>query len=233
MSDDPSRSDAPSDPSLREELNRQLAALAGPGAIDCGFATDTVSAERVDRLATAALAGRQPFYCMYRLSSGSPSPIETDGFPPPPPPWPWPAGYVGRADGVVFAVRETREGTLVRGRDVLGPGAPASPRRLGLGMTIPVVVSSPTATLDGDAGSIQGIVIVAAAIGTDGSVADTRVLKPLPLGIADVAEGLVRQSIFRPGRFFGVPIPVVQNVIVDSRTGLLSVRRPAEAANHA
>jgi hypothetical protein len=224
MSDnDPtSRNDRPSDSSIREALDQQLATLAGPGAINCGFATETASAEQVYRCATAALAAHRPFYCMYRLP-----PVRIEGYPPLPPAWPWPAGYVGRADGVVFEVREGRRGTLVRGPDVLVRGTAASPRRLGLGMTVPVVVSSPTAALDGAAPSIDGIVIVEAAIGADGSVTDARVLKPLPLGISEIAERLIRQSTFEPTRLFGVPIPVLYNVVVDSRAGRLSVRQPA------
>lgn len=226
-SDPTSRSDGASDSSIRVELRQQLATLAGPDAIDCGLATDTESAELVDRRATAALAAHRAFYCMYRQSRQGLSPIRVDGYPPAPPIWPGLAGYVGRDDGVVFEFCENYGGTLVRGTDVLVPGATASPRRLGPGMTVPVLVSSPTTALEGAAASINGIVIVEAAIGIDGSVTDARVLKPLPLGISEIAEGLVRQSTFQPSRLFGVAIPVFYNIVVDCRASLLSVRRPA------
>jgi len=219
-------SDGPSDSSIPVELRQQLAILAGPDAIDCGLATGTESAELVYRRATAALAAHRAFYCVYRQSSRGLSPVRIDGYPPPPPIWPWLAGYVGRDDGVVFEVGENSHGTLVRGPDVLVPGATTSPRRLGPGMTVPVLVSSPTAALDGAATSINGIVIVEAAIGVDGSVTDARVLKPLPLGISEIAERLIRQSIFQPSRLFGVTIPVFYNIVVDCRASHLSVRQP-------
>lgn len=123
--------------SIRDELDQQLATLAGPGAINCGLATERASAEQVSRCATAALAARQPFYCMYWQSSSGRSPVRSDGYPPVPPVWPLPAGYVGRADGVVFEVYENYRGTLVRGTDVLVSGVEGSSRRLGLGMTMP------------------------------------------------------------------------------------------------
>jgi hypothetical protein len=227
-SDPPSiRGDGLSNPLIRDELDRELATLAGPGAINCGFATERGSAEQVYRCATAALAAQQPFYCMYKQSNPGLYPVGSGSYPPAPPSLPWPVGYVGRADGVVFQVRENSRGTLVRGTDVLAPGTTTSPRRFGFGMTIPVLVSSPTAALDGAATSINGIVIVEAAIGIDGSVTDAHVLKPLPCGISDIADQLVRQCSFQPSRLFGVPLPVFYNIIVESRTGRLSVRQPA------
>lgn len=228
MSDDASMSRDPLDPSIREELQQRLATAAGPGAIDCGFATEAASAEEVYRRASAALAARQPFYCIY--SGRGLRPVAIKGYPPFQPVEHSAAGYVGRADGVVFEVRKYLRGPLTRGPDVLAPGGAASPRRLGLGMTIPIVVSSPTAALDGTAASIDGIVIVEAAIGIEGSVTDTRVLKPLPFGISDVAERLIRQSTFQPSRLFGAPIPVLFNIVVESRAGQLSVRPPVAEA---
>ena len=190
---------------------QQLALLAGSGAVNCGVATDISSSAEVYACAANALASHQGFYCLYSVRDAT---TFNDH-----------VGYIGRQDGVVLEARENPPGTYTRGAMVLIPGATPPPRRIGPGMTVPIVTSSAVAALSGKAMTIDGIVIIEAAIGPDGRVSDARVLKPLPFGIDADAERLVREATFQPSRFFGVPVTVLDNVTVDARAGQLQIRR--------
>lgn len=63
------------------------------------------------------------------------------------------------------------------------------------------------------AASIEGTVILEAVIGTDGSVEELRVLRPVPF-LSDAAFEAVRQWLFTPTRLNGERVPVVMTVTV-------------------
>lgn len=61
---------------------------------------------------------------------------------------------------------------------------------------------------------VQGIVIVEALIGQDGSVREAKVLRSVPM-LDDAALGAVRQWQFTPTLVNGDPVPVVMTVTVN------------------
>jgi protein TonB len=63
------------------------------------------------------------------------------------------------------------------------------------------------------AAGIKGTVILEAVIGTDGTVREVRVLRPLPFLEAAAVEA-VQQWLFTPTRLNGEPVPVVMSVTV-------------------
>jgi Gram-negative bacterial TonB protein C-terminal len=218
---------------VRPPAAEKLAALAGKEAIDCGTAVDRNSADGVYACAATALARRRPFFCRY---SPPPAPIVSDAGTPMLPGadlspariggvWGWPAAFAGTSAGVVYAVDPK---SFARGQPVLIPDAIPPPKRLGVGMTLPVPIDPETAPLPRRAAGVHGLAIVEAIIDIDGSVAQTRVLKPLPEHAGDVAEALVRRTKFRPSRFFGVAVPVIYSISVEVSEGNAAiVRRPA------
>jgi TonB family protein len=65
---------------------------------------------------------------------------------------------------------------------------------------------------------VQGIVIVEATIGTDGSVTDARVLRPVAL-LDQAAVDAVLQWKFTPTLLNGEPVPVIMTMTVNFRLG--------------
>ena len=63
------------------------------------------------------------------------------------------------------------------------------------------------------AAGAEGVVIIEAVIGRDGTVQNARVIKGLP-GLDDAALGAVRQWLFTPTMLNGRPIEVVMTVTV-------------------
>ena len=72
---------------------------------------------------------------------------------------------------------------------------------------------APTYPAVARAAHIEGTVILEAVIGTDGSVQELRVLRPVPF-LSDAALEAVRQWLFTPTRLNGEPVPVVMTVTV-------------------
>jgi protein TonB len=64
---------------------------------------------------------------------------------------------------------------------------------------------------------IEGFVIIEAIIDRNGNVTDARILKPLPLGLADSALEAVKRWRFHPGTLNGQPVPVIYNLTVNFR----------------
>jgi protein TonB len=60
---------------------------------------------------------------------------------------------------------------------------------------------------------VQGVVIVEATIGSDGSVQNARVLRSIPL-LDAAALDAVKQWQFTPTLLNGVPVPVIMTVTV-------------------
>ena len=61
---------------------------------------------------------------------------------------------------------------------------------------------------------IQGAVILQATIDKNGDVTDTKVLKPLPMGLAEAAVSAVEQWKFKPATLNGRPVAVYYNLTV-------------------
>ncbi len=61
---------------------------------------------------------------------------------------------------------------------------------------------------------IQGIVVLQATIDKNGDVTDTKVLKPLPMGLAEAAVSAVEQWKFKPATLNGKPVAVYYSLTV-------------------
>ena len=62
---------------------------------------------------------------------------------------------------------------------------------------------------------IQGAVILQATIDKNGDIMDVKVLKPLPMGLAEAAEAAVKQWKFKPATLNGKPVAVCYNLTVN------------------
>jgi TonB family protein len=94
-------------------------------------------------------------------------------------------------------------------------------QRLGVGSNVkaPTLIDrvEPILPPDERAAGITGIVIVEVKINDRGTVDDVKVLKVLPFGLDQAAADAVRQWTFRPGTLGDQPVPVVVNLVVNSR----------------
>lgn len=81
----------------------------------------------------------------------------------------------------------------------------------------PSRISGPDPEFPNVGGRVQGVVILEVWIRKDGTVADVKVLKPLPLGISEAAVAAVREWRYSPGTVAGVAVPVVHNQTVHFR----------------
>jgi len=62
---------------------------------------------------------------------------------------------------------------------------------------------------------IQGLVVLEAVIGVDGSVGEVEVLRPLPMGLSEAAARAVEEWRYRPATLDGRPLAVILTVTVD------------------
>lgn len=76
----------------------------------------------------------------------------------------------------------------------------------------------PVYPAEGQVNRVQGIVIVEAVIGCDGSVTEVRVLRGHPL-LNDAALDAVRQWQYTPTLLNGVPVPVIMTMTVTFTLG--------------
>jgi protein TonB len=65
---------------------------------------------------------------------------------------------------------------------------------------------------------VQGVVIIEATIGPDGTVQNARVLRSIPL-LDNAALEAVRQWVFTPTLLNGSPVPVIMTVTVNFQLG--------------
>lgn len=95
------------------------------------------------------------------------------------------------------------------------PPAPAPVLRVGGNIRPPQKVSdmTPAYPAIARAARVEGVVILEAVIGEDGSVSDVRVLRSIPLLDAAAMEA-VRQWRFTPTLLNGEPVPVVMTITV-------------------
>ena len=158
---------------------------------------------------------------------------------PPPPPPPPPAAPVPQVAEVpetsleAFDISEIRgvEGRVVGGiiGGVVGgllsapppPPPPAEPIRVGGNISLPENTRrvEPQYPAVARAASVSGIVILEAVIGSDGRIADVKVLRSVPL-LDDAAIEAVRQWEYTPTLLNGVPVSVIMTVTLNFQLSL-------------
>jgi TonB family protein len=96
------------------------------------------------------------------------------------------------------------------------PPPPPAPVRVGGDIQAPQKVHnvSPQYPQIAQSARVQGVVIIEAVIGPDGSVQEARVLRSIPL-LDAAALDAVRQWRYTPTLLNGVPVPVIMTVTVN------------------
>jgi protein TonB len=96
------------------------------------------------------------------------------------------------------------------------PPPPPAPVRVGGNIQAPKKVKdqNPVYPPIAQSARVQGVVILEATIGPNGSVQDVRVLRSIPLLDAAAIEA-VRQWQYTPTLLNGVPVPVIMTVTVN------------------
>jgi protein TonB len=107
------------------------------------------------------------------------------------------------------------QGHRVMSRITSSVGA-TMPLRVGGNISAPAKVRDvkPVYPADAQAAKVQGVVIVEATIGTDGSVVDARVLRSIPM-LDQAAIDAVKQWQFTPTLLNGAAVPVIMTVTVN------------------
>ena len=95
-------------------------------------------------------------------------------------------------------------------------GAQVQPIRVGQGVMPPRKTKDvrPVYPPAAESARVQGVVIIEATIGPDGHVAETRVLRSIPL-LDEAAVAAVKQWEFTPTLINGVPVPIIMTVTVN------------------
>lgn len=127
----------------------------------------------------------------------TPGPTSTQAMPPPPPPPP---------GSMVSVMSESYRQTLES----------LQPLRIGGGLKPPTKIKDvkPAYPPEAQAARVQGVVIVEAIIDADGKVADSRILRSIPL-LNDAALRAVQEWEFTPTLLNGMPQSVVMTVTVN------------------
>ena len=127
--------------------------------------------------------------------------ISTQAMPPPPPPAP-PSG------SMVTVMSESYRQTLES----------LQPLRVGGGLKAPTKIKDvkPVYPPEAQGARVEGVVIVEAIIDVDGKIADSRILRSIPL-LDDAALLAVQQWQFTPTLLNGMPQSVVMTVTVNFR----------------
>ena len=142
------------------------------------------------RLIDEADALRMRAMSLQRVSAG----IVDAGGPPPPPP-PQSAGFGELFDQTAARLTPVRVGGTIR--------TPTKTRD-----------ARPVYPVEAQADRVQGVVIVEAIIGTDGNVANARVLRSIPR-LDAAALDAVSQWQFTPTHVDGQPVPILMTVTVN------------------
>ncbi len=97
------------------------------------------------------------------------------------------------------------------------PPAPAGPLRVGGDVKAPIIVNraQPDYTETARKARIAGVVIVEAIIDKNGNVDDVKVVKGLPMGLADEAVKAVKKWKFKPGTHNGQAVATIFNLTVN------------------
>jgi TonB family protein len=96
------------------------------------------------------------------------------------------------------------------------PPAPPPPIRVGSGIRPPRKVKDvrPVYPAVAQSARVQGVVVIEATIRADGTVAETKVVRSIPL-LDQAAVDAVRQWVFEPTLVNGVAVPVITIVTVN------------------
>jgi protein TonB len=123
----------------------------------------------------------------------------------------------GMKGGEVGGTGTGTEGSGTGGVDA--PVAPAGPLRVGGDVKAPIIVNraDPDYTESARRARIAGIVIVEAIIDRQGNVDQVKVIKGLPMGLADEAVKAVKKWKFKPGTHNGQAVATIFNLTVNFR----------------
>jgi protein TonB len=96
------------------------------------------------------------------------------------------------------------------------PPPPQAPVRVGGNIKAPTNIKrvNPVYPPIAQSARVQGVVIIEATIGPDGSVKDAKILRSIPL-LDQAALDAVKQWRFTPTLLNGVPVPVIMTVTVN------------------
>lgn len=91
--------------------------------------------------------------------------------------------------------------------------------RVGTGVSAPRLISSPDPVYTEAArtAQIQGTCVLLVVIGTDGSVRNVQIARPVGFGLDDNAVAAVKQWLFKPSIKDGEPVPVQVSIEVNFR----------------
>jgi TonB family protein len=97
-----------------------------------------------------------------------------------------------------------------------GEAVPSAPVRVGGNIKVPakIVNVAPVMPEVARQAGVSGVVILEATVGTDGAIAEARVLRSIPL-LDQAALDAVRQWRFEPTLLNGAPVPVIMTVTVN------------------
>jgi protein TonB len=124
-----------------------------------------------------------------------------------------------RPDGVEGGLPDSLAGsglTLLPEPPPPPPPSPRAPVRPGGDLRLPTRIKEvqPVYPAIAQSARVQGVVVIEAVIGTDGTVRDAKVLRSIPL-LDQAAVDAVRQWEYTPSRLNGVPVPVIMTVTVN------------------
>ncbi|HSP13135.1 MAG TPA: hypothetical protein VLV78_00100 [Thermoanaerobaculia bacterium] len=190
-------------------LRQRTIELAPAGAFDCGSSPAPV--DSIERCATEHLARKAPFFCV--LAPHLTRDVVYDVRP-------FIEAYIGNRTGTVYRVIGDSHRSYKR-VPVLGPDLMAPPVRVGGWVRAPEVIRQVRQKVRAD--SIRGIVIIEAIVDERGVISQTRILKPLPMKLDEIADELLRKAEVRPGTFLGKPIPVLFNFSAKVENGEITV----------
>ena len=132
-------------------------------------------------------------------------------------------GEVGGVIGGVPGGEVGGTGTGTEGSGTGGLDAPVAPAdgplRVGGDVKAPVILNraDPDYTEPARKARVAGIVIVEAIIDKQGNVDQVKVIKGLPMGLADEAVKAVKKWKFKPGTHNGQPVATIFNLTVNFR----------------
>jgi TonB family protein len=97
------------------------------------------------------------------------------------------------------------------------PAEPTGPIQVGGDVKAPVKLAAPQPQYTEIArkARIQGIVIVQAIIDKQGNVTNVKILKSLPMGLAEAAADAIKKWKFKPATLNGKPVAVYYNLTVN------------------
>ena len=144
------------------------------------------------RLIDEADALRARAMSLQRVNAGI---VDAGGPPPPPPPPSQSAGFGEPFDQTSARLTPVRVGGPIR--------TPTKTRHV-----------SPAYPVEAQGARVQGVVILEAIIGSDGNVANARVLRSIPI-LDAAALSAVSQWQFTPTHVDGQPVPIVMTVTVN------------------